>query len=288
MWRIPILVQNKFCRFSGAALIEKLEEDTMAAFVEMGVIIKTRAEPFSIVIITSLMRRAHNLPCAKEIVFVDSTPSCDKQRHRITFVLTMSPGGATPLAVLISEGQTAGEYTSLFSLLKEAIGEFGFGGLGSPHYFMTDDSNTERTSLGNVFPNAKLLLCIFHIGQSVWRWLCNSKHDILKEDRPILLRLFKKIYSANNETQTSDAYDMATKDNISLEYSNWLKYISNYWERREFWCLGFRDHRTRGNHTNNYSEVKVRIFKEIILQRYKSFNAIIDSICTDMETLTTI
>ncbi|XP_077294084.1 uncharacterized protein LOC143916730 [Arctopsyche grandis] len=194
----------------------------------------------------------------------------------------MNAGGAVPLALLITEGQTAEEYTSVFTLLKKAIGEFGFGGLGSPYCFLTDDSDAERMSLGNVFPNAKLLLCIFHIGQSIWRWLCNAKHNILEEDRPILFRLFQQMYSARSTIQAQEAFELTNTSNISLKYLNWIKYMSKYWERKECWCVAYRDTRMRGNQTNNFT---VRIFKDIILQRYKSYNGVIlvDSICTDEE-----
>ena len=59
--------------------------------------------PFAVCIITPLMLRCHALPSAAEICFVDSTASCDADNHAITFMLTTSPAGAVPLAVMITK-----------------------------------------------------------------------------------------------------------------------------------------------------------------------------------------
>jgi len=52
------------------------------------------------------MQRAHNLPYLKDIVFDDSTASCDAHNHSITFMLTPCVIGAVPLAVIITKGQS--------------------------------------------------------------------------------------------------------------------------------------------------------------------------------------
>ena len=55
-----------------------------------------------------------------------------------------------------------------------------FAGRGSrgPQAFMTDDSDSERRALGRVWPDARCLLCVFHLLRAVWRWLFNRKHGI--------------------------------------------------------------------------------------------------------------
>lgn len=46
------------------------------------------------------------------------------------------------------------------------------------------------------------------------------------------------------------------------------------WRRRDEWCLYKRMNLlTRGNNTNNYMEASIRIFKDVVLQRSKVFNA---------------
>jgi len=62
--------------------------------------------------------------------------------------------------------------------------------------------------------------------------------------------------------------------NIRKLYLNWVKHVERYWKRKEDWCLAWRDYTTHGHQTNNFSEVNVRLFKNIVLNRTKTFNAI--------------
>ena len=48
---------------------------------------------------------------------------------------------------------------------------------------MTDNCPEERDALSTVWPEAKLILCTFHILQQVWRWLHDSKNGVDKFDR---------------------------------------------------------------------------------------------------------
>lgn len=62
-----------------------------------------------------------------------------------------------------------------FVLLAEA---FGGRGRRGPVCVMTDDSRSERAALSAIWPEARLLLCTFHVLQAVWRWLLDAKHGI--------------------------------------------------------------------------------------------------------------
>ncbi|KAH8020460.1 hypothetical protein HPB51_001901 [Rhipicephalus microplus] len=75
---------------------------------------------WAVVVVTPIMRRAHNLELAREIVFVDSTASCDTTKCTVTVVLTVTKAGAVPLAVLIHKEQSTDGYLAAFKLLKEA------------------------------------------------------------------------------------------------------------------------------------------------------------------------
>lgn len=245
----------------------------------------TKDEPFTVIIVTALMRRAHALPCAEDIVFVDSTASCDSENHSITFLLTVCSAGAVPLAVIINNGQTTDDYTTGFAMVKEAVGDEAFNGKGFPKLFMTDDSAAEREALHTVFPNSKLLLCSFHVAQSVWRWLLEKKHNIPKDCRQQLYYSFKKILLASSAAEAEDAFETARNIEIAAKYSSWLEYITKYWTRRQDWCLAYRDGTTHGHQTNNFSEVCVRLYKDIVLSRCKAYNvvALVDFTCTTME-----
>lgn len=71
----------------------------------------------------------------------------------------------------------------------------------------------------------------------------------------------------------------------SSESSKWIKYITDQWHGQQKWCFAWRDESSRGHHTNNYSEITVRIFKEAVLSRVKTYNviALLDFTCTVLE-----
>lgn len=66
--------------------------------------------------------------------------------------------------------------------------------------FITDDCEAERNALKEVWPEAKLLLCIFHYLQCWWKWLWDSKHGIADGDRQaIMLAIRNLVYIANEQ-----------------------------------------------------------------------------------------
>ncbi|GBO16133.1 hypothetical protein AVEN_33870-1 [Araneus ventricosus] len=95
------------------------------------------------------MRRESNLETAADLVFVDSTSSCDAENHSITFFLTPYAAGAVPLGIVITKGQTEIAYTAGFKLLKNSLGK-SFNRNGSPTIFITDNSSAEINSLCSV------------------------------------------------------------------------------------------------------------------------------------------
>jgi len=56
------------------------------------------------------MKRAHELETSKDIVFVDSTSSCDYENYSVTFLLTTCPAGAVPLGAIITKSQSEEEF----------------------------------------------------------------------------------------------------------------------------------------------------------------------------------
>lgn len=109
-----------------------------------------------------------------------------------------------------------------------------------------------------------------------------------------MYKCFQNILTAQSSDDASKAFDIAITKNeevdlkirsVVLQYPNWISYLKNYWLRKESWCLAFRDATTHGHQTNNFSEVNVRLYKDIVLSRNKAYNAIalVDFTCTSME-----
>jgi hypothetical protein len=77
----------------------------------------------------------------------------------------------------------------------------------------------------------------------------------------------------------------AMTSQAAKKYQNWRERLQKYWERRELWCLAWRSMAHRGHNTNNFCEVTVRLFKDIVLSRVKAYNpvALVDFVCTAMQ-----
>jgi hypothetical protein len=260
-------------------LSEKLE-----VYKDAGIKISVQREPVCVAILTPVMQRAHTLITAKDVTFVDSTASCDSNNHVITFMLVKSPCGAVPVGITLTAGQSERDYVVAFNALKSLMGEGSFGGRNYPDVFITDDSTAEKNALKSVWRETTQKLCHFHVLQAVWRWLWGSKHGIPKEDRQPLMVGFRKVLYA---TQESDAAQLCAELlNDAVDYPGFQGYVEELWERREEWCMAYRYiPGLRGNHTNNYAEVTVRLFKDNILTRCKAFNlvALIDFIVFVMD-----
>ena len=96
---------------------------------------------------------------------------------------------------------------------------------------------------------------------------------------------FKKILIASSENRAEEDFKEAQENAIGSSYLHWIRYIQTYWNRKEEWCLAYRDSNTHGNQTNNFSEVCVRIYKDIVLSRCRAYNAgaLADFTCTVLE-----
>jgi len=150
------------------------------------------------------MKRAHQLPFSKDIAFVDSTSSCDIQNHSVTFMLAPCGVGAVPLGIFIT--QSTFDYKAAFLLLKQSVPN-SFDTQGFPKQFVIDDSEAEKQALQSIWPASKINLCRFHVLQSIWRWLWDTNHNIFKDDRKMLFKLFHSILFASNLHTVEIAYD---------------------------------------------------------------------------------
>ncbi|KAJ8931471.1 hypothetical protein NQ314_015609 [Rhamnusium bicolor] len=253
------------------SMIEILK-NKMPVLKESGVDLVIKENPFIAVIITPIMRRAFIQNMADEMVYVDSSGSCDQTSTCVTFLFTSNKTGAIPVACVLHTAQTEANYTLAFAVVIEAIEvhnkKF------SPRVFMTDDSEAERNALATVFPNSVLLLCTFHLCQALWRYLWETDHNVKKEDRKKVMELFRDVLYAPTEIDSEEHMKNLKKDGVVLGNQLLLKHMENLWTRREEWCISYRKNViTRGNNTNNYTEASIRIFKDIVLQRCKVFNS---------------
>ena len=141
---------------------------------------------------------------------------------------------------------------------------------------MTDDADAEINALKKVWPDAKLLLCVWHVLNAVWRWLWEGSHQIKKDDRPHLLKKFRSLLYA----QTQKEYDIKLQDllsdDICLHYPKYIAHLQNtYFTRKDAWAISVRQDEklpTHSTNTSNYIEASFRITKDGQFNRTKAFN----------------
>lgn len=169
---------------------------------------------------------------------MDSTSSYDTQSHSVTFMLTLCGIGAVPLGMFITIGQTTDDYKAALTLLKDSV-PCSFDGHGFPKHVIIDDSEAERQALKAIWSQSRIFLCRFHVLQSVWRWLWDSKHGIHNEDGKLLFKLFQSILNASNDSNARVSFDIAigklattnnckNNDIIPLKYEKCIGYLKNY------------------------------------------------------------
>ncbi|KAG8176718.1 hypothetical protein JTE90_003349 [Oedothorax gibbosus] len=126
----------------------------MEVYYQEGITARFYEDPFAVVIVTPLMKRASALSHAANSVFVDSTSSCDAENRVITFFLCPCAAGTVPLGIVITKGQNQKSYTLGFSLLKASL-QNPFNRNGAPTIFMTDNSSAKTNALQALWPGCQ-------------------------------------------------------------------------------------------------------------------------------------
>ena len=117
-------------------------------------------------------------------------------------------------------------------------------------------------------------MCTFHVLQSFWRWLHDSKHRINKEDRPLVMAKMKLILYMQSKLEM-DKYYYEFKQSFYQCYPQLGKHFELLWERHFFWALSFRSElHIRGNNTNNYVKRSFGILKDIVFARTQAYNCV--------------
>ena len=152
---------------------------------------------------------------------------------------------------------------------------------------MTDNCSELKDALKIVWPSSRLVLCVFHILQQVWRWLHDKKHSVKKCDRQNLLSIFKSLIYVKTSDELETKYnDIIESELLQHKYPNFAAYLDGVYEYRESWGLSFREaYLMRGNNTNNNAEAQFLVMKDFILNRIKEYNitALIEKLTVDLE-----
>ena len=231
-------------------------------------------------ICTPIMRRAHQyVQQSRDVVFVDATSSFDRQTTSIFLLSTVTPGGAVPLGVIVTSDEQEVTITEGLRSLASILPDNAFFGEGpqiGPSLVTIDDCSAERNALTTNWKSATPLLCTFHFLQRRWTWLHDSKNGVrIKEHRIILIKAVKELAYAEEEDKLEELYSKMKHCEVAKCYPQFLSHMELLWPRKKEWAHCYRRRiLLRGNHTNNYSEAGMKILKELIFSRVKSYNMV--------------
>jgi hypothetical protein len=99
--------------------VQKVQYYSYWYFVRvLGVSIYIQENPTVVLVFTEIMRRAQALPSSKEIIFIDSTSSCDSTHVNVTHLLTATKAGAMQIATLLHYDASTAGYSAAFNMLQ--------------------------------------------------------------------------------------------------------------------------------------------------------------------------
>lgn len=259
---------------------EEISDDDSDDFISHPKIKRRKMEngnPLILVACTPLMARAHEMiQQSGEMIFCDSTSCLEKYNCSLFILSTSSPAGGVPLAVAITSDEKQDTIKRAMEMVKQVLPKKAFYGREEgPKVIMTDDSSTERNALAKVWPEATLLLCIFHFLQSCWTWLHNGNNRSKNHHRTELIAEVKQMVYAKSVSEIEALHSKFLKNALVCHYPKFQGYIEKWWQKRMEWALCYRKSLlVRGNHTNNVAEAGIRIVKEIVFGRIKAYNLV--------------
>lgn len=109
--------------------------------------------------------------------------------------------------------------------------------------------------------------------QALWRWCWAANHNVLKDDRPVLFKAFRKLlYSKTREEYDSNLNEFHENEVVE-KYPNFIAHVEqSYLSRSSQWAMYYRNElqlRTHGVNTSNLVESSFRVLKDTTLNRQK-------------------
>ncbi|KAI5712821.1 hypothetical protein M8J75_011439 [Diaphorina citri] len=267
------LFGEKYGDATGDGMVESLRQavETYNASTKDKCAVLSEDGGLSVVICSPLSKRVLS-HMDVETLYVDSSGNMDRHNTRVFVINTSSAAGALPIGIFLTFSECEEAITKALHTFMDLVNA---DYKCEPKCIITDDCAALRNSLRSVFPNSTVLLCKFHVLQSVWRYVCDGKNSIHKNDRQFLYQKFQNLLNAKTEENFTELYHRLLENNTAKKYGHFIKYLQRYGDRRNEWCMFARSTlMLRSNHTNNYSEATFRVIKDKILKRMKVFSVV--------------
>ena len=215
----------------------------------------------------------------------------------------LEDGISTPMLFALLPRKDEQTYTKLFEVIQEACDDRGFQ-RPDPNFIMMDFELAVKNNCENLYPNAKVTSCYFHLNQSMVRWLKSMHYDNLPESETfnILVKQLLCLAFLREEDivptwklimdscRTTEEKDTATyfgttyvRGKANWSRGRWPRIIS-YDEPHfaiKFWNL----HKAvldAGHITNNYAEAWHRSFQGLLNRKHHTIYTFLEALKLDV------
>ena len=193
-----------------------------------------------------------------EILFVDATYKLNELRMPVYVLLAEDGNGESQIvAVWLITSEDAANIRAMTEIFKRYNEEW-----CKTVTIMADKDFTERNVFHQQFPQANLLICLFHVLKTFRREITSEKVGITSAERYMVLEIVQRMVYSTNEEMYMKYYEELKETKLTkvIEYFN-----SNWHEIREQWVNGLKDDSlTYQNRTNNRVESINQKLKSVI------------------------
>ena len=193
-----------------------------------------------------------------EILFVDATYKLNELRMPLYVLLAEDGNGESHIvAVWLITSEDAANIRAMTEIFQQYNEEW-----CKTVTIMADKDFTERNIFLQQFPQANLLICLFHVLKTFRREITSEKVGITSAERYMVLEIVQRMAYSTNEEMYMKCYDELKETKLTkvIEYFN-----SNWHEIREQWVNGLKDDiLTYQNRTNNRVESINQKLKSVI------------------------
>ena len=197
-----------------------------------------------------------------EMIFVDATHKLNELRMPLYILLAEDGNGESEIVAIFlvanEEGSTIRKMVEIFKKCNPSWAKY------------KDKDFTEREVFASEFPEAKLLICLFHTQRTFRREVTTEKMGITSEERNLCLEILQKMTYARNLEQ----YEELHTELRATEIESVVSYFEENWHPIHMqWVEGLKStNATYLNRTNN---------------RIESINQKIKSVCSKFSDLET-
>lgn len=185
-----------------------------------------------------------------EMIFVDATYSVNNRNMPLQVVMCVDGEGETQIAaLLIIRSENVAVMNSLFGMFIDENPN-----ADKVEIIMVDKHISNLTTFTQVFPNAQINLCIFHVAKNFRDQITTKKRNITKEVKTEALSVVTQMIHVETEQEYDDLYESLK----GIASDNLIHYFDTHWhtdEIRKMWA-GYHVNQTShyDNRTNNRTE----------------------------------